>query len=810
MERLGLRLARRRGVTGAGRLAAVLVPALALLLGAVPALAQKPRAERPIYAVGEQWLLKDGVYDLIRVEKDRYVFAAGAGRQIHLTKTLALVSVQRDRIWEWDISPAPEISWPLDVGKWGVLYRATLRNRDNPNGVPVRVTWEVKAYEDVDVAGTRLKAFQILYAVNIDTGDPFRPGVQVPGPQFWRVATWYAPEVRRIVKTQGTYIAALNLEVVALDRPATAPPEVALDEPKDQSRITSDRITVGGKVVAGAPLARVSATLNGAEVFAQDLAGAPRRELAIAFAVTPTEGKNILVVTADDAQGGRRQEARVFFRDRPPAPGAPPALAPPAPGPPPAAPASPAPLQVAISSPADQLRVSQESIGLAAMASAAKGVRRVLVTLNGAEAARVEEPTPRRTVPVNAALKLQEGQNIVVVTATDADGATQQEVRAVHFDRVTPLTIQLRHPEERARLTDASSVVAAVATSSRGVSEVSVILNGTQVFQERERSPRKSVPIAAPITLRDGTNTIVVRAAQADGTVQQEVRTVTYERPAAPPPSPPGLAPGRDRWAVVIGVGRYASAEIPSLRYSVADAEAFREVLIERAGFKKENVLLLTDKTERKPTLRDMKWALGTFLARSARKEDLVVIFYAGHGAPEVDPRGAEPDGLAKYLVPSDADSNDLYATALPMDELQIIFDRIEAERVVVFLDACYSGAAGGRTFASKRTRAVRVDDVFLDRLARSRGRAIITAARSSEVSLELPELGHGLFTHYLLQGLRGAADLDRDGVVALQELYTYLEQQVTQKSRGIGGNQHPVMKGEIEGLLPLVKVGGR
>jgi uncharacterized caspase-like protein len=142
------------------------------------------------------------------------------------------------------------------------------------------------------------------------------------------------------------------------------------------------------------------------------------------------------------------------------------------------------------------------------------------------------------------------------------------------------------------------------------------------------------------------------------------------------------------------------------------------------------------------------------------------------------------------------------------MDELQIIFDRIEAERVVVFLDACYSGAAGGRTFASKRTRALRVDDVFLDRLARSRGRAIITAARASEVSLELPDLGHGLFTHYLLQGLRGTADLDRDGVVALQELYTYLEQQVTQKSRAIGGNQHPVMKGEMEGLLPLIKVG--
>jgi uncharacterized caspase-like protein len=102
------------------------------------------------------------------------------------------------------------------------------------------------------------------------------------------------------------------------------------------------------------------------------------------------------------------------------------------------------------------------------------------------------------------------------------------------------------------------------------------------------------------------------------------------------------------------------------------------------------------------------------------------------------------------------------------------------------------------------------LDDQFLDRLTRSKGRAIITASRPSEVSIELPELGHGLFTYYLLEGLRGKGDLNRDGIVSLQELYEYLEQQVTQKSRSVGGNQHPVMKGELEGVLPLVRVRGR
>jgi hypothetical protein len=69
-------------------------------------------------------------------------------------------------------------------------------------------------------------------------------------------------------------------------------------------------------------------------------------------------------------------------------------------------------------------------------------------------------------------------------------------------------------------------------------------------------------------------------------------------------------------------------------------------------------------------------------------------------------------------------------------------------------------------------------------------------------------DLGTTIFS--LVRGLKGAADLNRDGIVSLQELYEYVEQQVTSKSRAVGGNQHPVMKGKLEGVLPLVKVKGR
>ncbi len=469
--------------------------------------------------------------------------------------------------------------------------------------------------------------------------------------------------------------------------------------------------------------------------------------------------------------------------------------------------------RVTISSPGDQARVENESIGLAGLVSGGKGVSRVIVTLNGVEFSRQEERTPQRTMALNLPVKLRDGQNTVVVTAADVDGTIQQEVRTIHYEKSAPLTVAFRYPEDRSRVTEEASVVAAVVTSSKGVAKISVSLNGSEVHQQSERTPQKSVAVTAPVTLREGANAIVITASEPGGNVRQEIRTVIYERPKAavaelkaPPPPPPT----RDRWAVVIGTGRYESPEIPRLHYTVPDAEALYEVLIGPGGFKKEHVLLITDRTEKKPTLRNIKWSLGTFLARSAKKDDTVVIFFAGHGAPEVDQQGVERDGFAKYLVPSDAEPDDLYSSGLPMDELQTIFARIEAERVVVFLDACYSGAAGGRTFASKKTRSAHVDDLFLERLTQSKGRAIITASRSAEVSIELPELGHGIFTYYLVQGLKGAADLNRDGIVSLQELYEYVEREVAQKSRAVGGNQHPVMKGELEGSLPLVRVKGK
>jgi hypothetical protein len=772
----------------------VLLMALALTACATPREQATPgipprRAERPTYQLGEKWILNDGVYELIRIENDRYIFSAGPGQEIQLTKDLAIAKVEKRHQVIMGFDPLPRVSWPLEVGKSGTSF-GRWRFTNEPAGIDGRLYWSVDGYEEVRLPVGTVRAFQITYALTPAQWWTFRQG---------NIRLWYSPELRQYLKVEGTMeLSRVNFHVVAIDRPAPAPLQILLVEPRDQGRFSMPSLILAGRATSGKGLSRVTVSLNGQEVTRQEPKTTPPNELALDLPLTLQEGRNTLIVTAVDPEGGSQQEARTLFYDKP-AP--PPSVATPLVA------ATLPPFLVTLASPGDQTRIEHESIALAGLVSGGQGVSRIIVTLNGVEAVRQEEKIPQRAVAVNLPIALREGQNTLVVTATEVDGAMHQEVRTVHYEKRVPLTVSIRYPEERMRVTEEGSVVAALLTSSKGIAKAAVLLNGVEVHQQAERTPPKSLVVTAPLSLREGLNTIVVTAAEPDGTVKQELRTVLLDRPkvALPPPPPP--PPGRDRWAVVVGVGRYEHAEVPRLRYSVPDAEAIYHLLTGPAGFKPEYVHLLADKTERKPTYRNLKWALGTFLARSAKKDDTVLIFFAGHGAPEVDQRGVERDGLAKYLIPSDADPDDLYSTALPMDELQTIFGRIEAERVVVFLDACYSGAAGGRTFTSKKTRTVNLDDLFLERLTRAKGRAIITASRPSEVSLELADLGHGLFTYYLLRGLQGAADLNRDGIVSLQELYEYVEQQVSQKARAVGGNQHPVMKGELEGVLPLVKV---
>lgn len=248
------------------------------------------------------------------------------------------------------------------------------------------------------------------------------------------------------------------------------------------------------------------------------------------------------------------------------------------------------------------------------------------------------------------------------------------------------------------------------------------------------------------------------------------------------------------RWAVVVGVGDYRSDDIPDLEFAPADARAVKEFLESDAAGPFDEVLYLENEQATGAAMRE---ALFVFL-QQADWDDLVVIYYAGHGAP--DP--GRPDNL--YLLPTDAELGALAATGFPMWDVKTALRRqIAAERVLVIADACHSaGAADGDLVGGSDENPIAGG--FQGLFTPSR-RLMMTAADTNEFSLEDERWGgHGVFTHFLLEGLRGEGDLDQNGIVTFTELFDHVSTNV----RGAtNGRQNPQRSGL--GDIPLAVVDG-
>ena len=248
------------------------------------------------------------------------------------------------------------------------------------------------------------------------------------------------------------------------------------------------------------------------------------------------------------------------------------------------------------------------------------------------------------------------------------------------------------------------------------------------------------------------------------------------------------------RWAVVVGVGEYESEDIPDLEFAPADARAVREFLESDAAGPFDEVLYLENEQATGAALRE---ALFVFL-QQADWDDLVVIYYAGHGAP--DP--GRPDNL--YLLPTDAELSSLAATGFPMWDVKTALRRqIAAERVLVIADACHSaGTADGDVVGGSSANQIAGG---LQGLFTPSRRLMMTAADTNEFSLEDERWGgHGVFTHFLLDGLRGSGDLDKDGIVTFSELFDHVSVNVREATTG---RQNPQRSGF--GDIPLAVVDG-
>lgn len=244
---------------------------------------------------------------------------------------------------------------------------------------------------------------------------------------------------------------------------------------------------------------------------------------------------------------------------------------------------------------------------------------------------------------------------------------------------------------------------------------------------------------------------------------------------------PPPTAAFEQGHALVIGVANYVRVT-PLPKAILKDACDLHQLLTDptACGYPAANVIPLLDS---QATGAGIRTALAT-MARRTGPDNTTVIFFSGHGAH--NPAGGDSQ---QYLLPYDCDAADLPGTAIVGDEMTAMLQRIKSGRLLVLFDSCHSGGAGDPKGSLPQFKRG-LDEAYYEALAQGKGRVIMASSRPDELSWALSGMKNSLFTHYLLEALRGQARTLGDGYVRVFDVFRHLAEHVPSRA-----NQHPIFK---------------
>lgn len=234
-------------------------------------------------------------------------------------------------------------------------------------------------------------------------------------------------------------------------------------------------------------------------------------------------------------------------------------------------------------------------------------------------------------------------------------------------------------------------------------------------------------------------------------------------------------------YAVFIGIEDYQDECIPDLRFTVNDVQGIYDVFTDPdyGGIPEDHVKLLLDQDA---TDLNIKNVLGEWLSGQAEKDDTVIIYYVGHEALE---------GEDAYWVMYNTDIEDLDKTALNTHDIADMLANVRSTQVIMFLDSCYIPTTESQENRAGDPRTEASWEKFS-----GEGRVIIRASDG--------KLCSKVFAYCLLEGLKGKADENRDGVVTVDEIWNYVNVQVTETSTKVGNPQTPLLMGKITTEIPL------
>jgi tetratricopeptide (TPR) repeat protein len=285
-----------------------------------------------------------------------------------------------------------------------------------------------------------------------------------------------------------------------------------------------------------------------------------------------------------------------------------------------------------------------------------------------------------------------------------------------------------------------------------------------------------------------------------------------------PAPSATQKAAADDQWALIVGVSQYPG-QIQSLTFPRNDARAIKDMLVTQARFREDHIRLLTDdgQGDAKATKQNIFAAIDQYLAGRVQPNHQVIVFLAGHGI--VRGLGAQ---AKSYFLPVDVDAQtkeSLERTGLDLEELGRKLGALKASQFTMFVDACREDPFPGRgikgnTMTDVMTRSLRVSPKEAPPSGSTMPTSIVFyACQVGERAYEDPKLEHGVFTYYILRGIKDVAN-NPDGRVEAGYLAGYLRDNVRkwsdeyQQRAKFAVEQTPTMVAtEVNGPMVVVRI---
>jgi hypothetical protein len=246
----------------------------------------------------------------------------------------------------------------------------------------------------------------------------------------------------------------------------------------------------------------------------------------------------------------------------------------------------------------------------------------------------------------------------------------------------------------------------------------------------------------------------------------------------------------KNKIAIIIGIEKYENLTNLDAKYANRDAKAFRTYATRALGIKPSNIkMLIDDKATRSQALKAFKLWLPKIAGKGGKD---IHIFFAGHGL-------ASDNGEDLYILPQDGESSLLEDTAISRVELISLINKVNPKSVTMFFDTCYSGQTRDERMLVASLRPIRI---VADEQETPDNFTIFTASNYDQTSGSIEEAEHGMFSYYLMKGLEGKADENKDKKITNGELITYLKDNVSQEAFTQNRQQDPMLAGDPDKIL--------